>query len=296
MSIQVSWDAAPVQTQFGECLIIADGVATFRDGRTYRVNASATRGARNPEVMLRFLSTGRRGAIVPENQMRDVRAAALASFAELLKPMRAAIVAKVQADDLPPAPAPADEVELVRGYMEVSADYSAERLTAIYNDNRKARTHWLTRKNGSPLYDFDVPGRAWLAWDGETVGEFIGNYPAPVTLTRENAAAVYQRRLNAAETAEFLACDPATRLTIACEELNFDPDAPRPLSVMVANTTRAVYWSTAGGYQATRADDPIPLGLSGYARLDALMRLKGENAATIARCCDANGKHKESTI
>lgn len=68
----------------------------------------------------------------------------------------------------------------------------------------------------------------------------------------------------------------ATRAGIAALA---SPAAPVAL---VANTTRACYWRTLAGYVATGPNDrPAPNG-GGYARLDALMSLKGESPATIA--------------
>lgn len=67
---------------------------------------------------------------------------------------------------------------------------------------------------------------------------------------------------------------------------------------LVANTTRAAYWHKAGaGYLALHADSDAPRRSfdAGYTRLDALMRLKGEQESTIARTCDPRtGAHKES--
>lgn len=45
-----------------------------------------------------------------------------------------------------------------------------------------------------------------------------------MTITRENAVATFRAMLNARETVEFDACDATQQFTIACEELNFDPD------------------------------------------------------------------------
>lgn len=62
--------------------------------------------------------------------------------------------------------------------------------------------------------------------------------------------------------------------------------------VLVANTTRACYWRTAGGlFVATGADvgaADVPNNGGGYARLDSLMLAKGETAETIRRVAALN--------
>lgn len=99
MLIRIEWDAQPVRQMFGACNVVADGVATLDDGRRFRINATATRACRKGEIVLRYLTEAKRGAEVPAAAMADVRAAALASFADLLAPMRAAFVAEAQARD-----------------------------------------------------------------------------------------------------------------------------------------------------------------------------------------------------
>lgn len=75
----------------------------------------------------------------------------------------------------------------------------------------------------------------------------------------------------------------ATRAGIAAlakaEAASPEPAAPVAL---VANTTRACYWRTLAGYVATGPDSVPARNGGGYARLDALMSLKGESPATIA--------------
>ncbi len=59
------------------------------------------------------------------------------------------------------------------------------------------------------------------------------------------------------------------------------PEPAAPVA-LVANTTRACYWRTLAGYVATGPDSVPARNGGGYARLDALMSLKGESPATIA--------------
>lgn len=90
--VSITWDSAPVRQAFGACNVVFDGVATVA-GKRYRINGTATRGARKPEVMLRYLTAAKSGQIVPESALQNVRAAAVASALELLAPMRAELVA-----------------------------------------------------------------------------------------------------------------------------------------------------------------------------------------------------------
>lgn len=99
MQISVEWDGRAIRQAFGACNIVADGVATLADGRRFRINASASRAGRKPAVTLRYMTAAKRGAEVREGAMSEVRAAALASFAELIAPLRAEFIAKAQAAD-----------------------------------------------------------------------------------------------------------------------------------------------------------------------------------------------------
>lgn len=96
MTISIEWDGNPVRQQFGNCNTVADGVATLPNGKRYRINATATRGCRKPEIALRHLPSGR---AVPDSHLATVRAAALEAWAAILEPMRAAYVADAQARD-----------------------------------------------------------------------------------------------------------------------------------------------------------------------------------------------------
>jgi len=198
--MQITWDSAPVKTQFGDMRIVCDGVAEV-SGKRYRINASATRGARKPELMLRYLTKARSGVAVPEAALPEVRAAALASFAELLKPIRAAIIAEREAADIAEfgavqldndllalrvetvTEAPVtlstdhrtDATVFVRGYMRTSADGMSECLLAELPDGRFASTGWIDRTD-----EFNEPGRRWHEVSGlDAKAEFIGTYPAP---------------------------------------------------------------------------------------------------------------------
>lgn len=69
-------------------------------------------------------------------------------------------------------------------------------------------------------------------------------------------------------------------------------------AALVLNTTRGVYWRTpAGLYVAAGAHvgaEEIGRRVGGYARLDSLMRLRGERPDLIAAHCTADGHAKES--
>lgn len=62
-----------------------------------------------------------------------------------------------------------------------------------------------------------------------------------LSLSRDNVVARYRKRLNAIERADFDACPDDMRFTIACEEMNFDPDAAegpaRPLRIKLTGGT-----------------------------------------------------------
>lgn len=90
--VSVAWDSAPVRQQFGDCRVVFDGVATV-GAKRYRVNVSATRGARKPEIMLRHVGGAKGGQALPESQLIDVRDIIILAATLHLKPMRDAIVA-----------------------------------------------------------------------------------------------------------------------------------------------------------------------------------------------------------
>lgn len=96
MTISITWDGAPIRQSFGKCNIVADGVAELANGKRYRINASASRYFRDPEIVLRNLPGGR---YVPDNQLATIRAAALEAFTAILAPMRAEFVARARAAD-----------------------------------------------------------------------------------------------------------------------------------------------------------------------------------------------------
>lgn len=96
-AVAVTWDGAPVRQSFGACLVVLDGVATV-GGRSYRVNVTATRGARKPEAILRYMTDAKRGHAVPEGRLPEVREAVRLAAVEALAPMRAAFIAAAQAD------------------------------------------------------------------------------------------------------------------------------------------------------------------------------------------------------
>lgn len=68
----------------------------------------------------------------------------------------------------------------------------------------------------------------------------------------------------------------------------------RKRAALICSTARANYWSTPNGYQATAPDvgTAPPESAGGYARLDSLMKLKGQRADTIAKYCDTAGLWK----
>lgn len=75
----IVWDGPAIQQMFGDCLMVADGVATTPDGKRYRINATANRFGKRADVQLRHLSDAKRGHAVPETQCAAIRAAALES-------------------------------------------------------------------------------------------------------------------------------------------------------------------------------------------------------------------------
>lgn len=89
--VNVAWDSDPVRQSFGACNVVFDGVA-YVGGKSYRVNVTATRGARKPEIMLRYLTPAKSGQSVPESSLADVRAALVELATAHLSPMRAALV------------------------------------------------------------------------------------------------------------------------------------------------------------------------------------------------------------
>lgn len=67
---------------------------------------------------------------------------------------------------------------------------------------------------------------------------------------------------------------------------------------LVLNTTRRCYWRTGAGVYLSEAPNvqawEIARRTGGYARLDELMRLRGERSDLIARICTPDGHAKES--
>lgn len=60
---------------------------------------------------------------------------------------------------------------------------------------------------------------------------------------------------------------------------------------LIGFTSRACYWlSRSGIYRATISGNPPTGELSGYQRLDSLMKLKGETESTIREYCDESGQ------
>lgn len=90
--VSVTWDSAPVRTQYADCRIVFDGVATV-GAKRYRVNASATRGARKPEIVLRHVGGAKGGQALPESQLIHVRDVIILAATLHLKPMREAVIA-----------------------------------------------------------------------------------------------------------------------------------------------------------------------------------------------------------
>ncbi len=88
--------------------------------------------------------------------------------------------------------------------------------------------------------------------------------------------------------AEDARLDVATPLCVRCNEFGAAqgscelcgvPVAP----VLVANTRRACYWRTYLGYVATGPNDAPPVGGCAHDRLASLLRIMGEDAATVER-------------
>lgn len=105
--VTLDWDGAPVRQSFGACNVVCDGLAKVQVSgtgivREFRVNLTATRGARNPEITLRYMTAAKRGHVVPDNALGDVRTAVIAAAVEHLSAMRAAWVAECRARDAVP--------------------------------------------------------------------------------------------------------------------------------------------------------------------------------------------------
>ena len=94
---RIVWDSAPIVQQFGKRHVVADGVATLPDGRTFRINATAAHYG-TPEIGLRYLTDAKRGQFVPESALPAVREAAQAAAKELFAAFRRAVRA---GDDRP---------------------------------------------------------------------------------------------------------------------------------------------------------------------------------------------------
>lgn len=139
-NIRITWDAAPIRQQFGEGLLVADGVAILPNGTEYRVNASANRHGKRADVMLRYLTAAKRGHAVPETVCTAVRDAARLAAADLFAAMiaeeRAASRPADERADLdnmagtPEAPAVATTIKL-RGFVTPAVvEATRERMAA----------------------------------------------------------------------------------------------------------------------------------------------------------------------
>lgn len=96
--VSVTFDAPPLRQSFGACNVVFDGVATV-GATSYRVNVTATRGARKPDVTLRYATPAKLGHVVPESALASVRAAVVEAAKRHLAPMRAAIVEAAESGD-----------------------------------------------------------------------------------------------------------------------------------------------------------------------------------------------------
>jgi hypothetical protein len=282
MTINVTWDSSPVRTQFGAMDIVCDGVAEVA-GKRYRVNASATRGARKPDLILRYLSDAKRGHAVPESHLADVRAAALASFAELLKPVRAAIVAE------------ANKLE-----SEMSAetaalfDFPTEEVTEA---PVTLATDYRTAEVTSPRFAFlvaDMADGVYLCEGGVYSDQPKGEYSHHTLEAAESDAADYSRRYKATYRVVTSAVAVKLDSTVLGSLEDWQVTAILDCSAkLVANTTRACYWRIPGGYVAL-APNLRPTGNGGaYKRLDSIMRLKGESESTVRQCCTDDGAARD---
>lgn len=219
MQISVEWDGRAIRQAFGACNIVADGVATLADGRRFRINASANRAARQPAVTLRYMTEAKRGAEVRETALPEVRAAALASFAELLAPLRAEFIAKARAADAaymaernaefaaeleaPAAPLASDaEESAIREARadEFAAELEAPGATLVANTTRACywRTvdgHFIATRADDPRPAANAPGyrelEAIMRLKGES-SDTIAKLAPPAML---EACSPYARRV-----------------------------------------------------------------------------------------------------
>lgn len=282
MQISVEWDGRAIRQAFGACNIVADGVATLADGRRFRINASASRAGRKPAVTLRYMTAAKRGAEVREGALPEVRAAALASFAELIAPLRAEFIAKAQAAD---AAYMAERRGEVASEPEAAPD--AESALETLADRAEApapRFAYVVAVAGS---------RAFLCEGGvysdRPQGEYSDNTLERAHRDAGEYNARYDSRYEVRASLAGVAVESEVRASLEAWQLAAidapasEPEAPG--ATLVANTTRACYWRTVSGhYVATRADDPRPAGdAPGYRSLESIMRLKGESSATIAK-------------
>ena len=212
MEISVEWDGRAIRQAFGACNIVADGVATLADGRRFRVNASANRAGRKPEVILRYMTKAKRGAIVPESALAEVRAAALSSFAEFIAPLRAEFLAPLRAALI------AATLQHPSHFWASAAgcDESCRDCGAAWDADAAAKPCPATgnRKGAEPLL---APARVDPSHD---MGGAYGN-----SCQRCGAGV-------ATETAK-RPCEPSAEFGA--------------MAALVANTTRACYWRLADG-------------------------------------------------
>lgn len=275
-AVSVTWDSAPVRQQFGDCRVVFDGVAVV-GFKEYRVNVTATRGARKPEITLRYTGK-RRGTAVPESHLADVRAEIILAATLHLKPMRDAIIVACregrESEIVSPATLPelmADALAPVDPDRDITENGVTSGLTGPDWEPSADMRFFAQSTDNDMLMAFGATREAALAKLASEGGE-------PVSRAPVDPAPVRLRQLRGPDGQSVLVASPA-------------PACP-PLAVMVANTTRACYWRTETGFYIATGPDcraPVDTG-AGYARLDSLMRLKGESEGTINAAIDAMGE------
>lgn len=337
--VAVSFDAAPLRQSFGACNVVFDGVAT-RNGTEYRVNVTATRGGRKPEVMLRYLTPAKSGQAVPETMLADVRAAVVAAAVEHLAPYRAAYVAECRARDEAAGTLP---VEFDAAVAEFGTDVAADVLEAseivspVVVPLCDRCDAYGAAQGDCPTCCPDTAPVAFVVYSGSYTalcegGVYSATPSGEYAANTIAAAHAYAAELNSGSlggtggayqvrrTLEGVKVEAEVCASLEAWQLELVEAQPIPMMslgnvrqalrrlddatavevgtlaqcaapVVVANTTRAVYWRNSNGYVATgpdvRAEAVAAMG--GYANLASIMGLKGEARDTIARLVGQDG-------